>query len=128
MLQEIDKAERQMDSGVAALVLILRFHGIAIDPAQLVHKFGGVAFSTSEMLRCAKELHIKARVIESDWERLADTPLPAIAERRDGSFFILGKMSGDTVLVQDPVVGRPQVLNRAEFEAQWNGRLVLMTR
>src|ERR1700721_1148009 len=98
MLQEIDKPPRLPDTGVAALVLILRFHGIAIEPAQLVHKFGGVALGTSEMLRCAKELHLKARVIESDWERLAETPLPAIAERRDGSFFILGKASGETVL------------------------------
>ena len=80
------------------------------------------------MLRCARELHLKARVIGSEWERLVDTPLPAIAERYDGSFFILGKASGETVLIQDPAVGRPQVLSRAEFETQWNGNLVLMTR
>ena len=129
MLEAVDKAaERPSDTGVASLVLILRFHGIAIDPEQLAHKFGGSAIGTSEMLRCAKELHLKARVIESDWERLADTPLPAIAERPDGSFFILGKISGDTALIQDPVIGRPQVLKRSEFAAQWNGRLVLMTR
>ena len=129
MLQEAEKIpERPLDTGLASLVLILRFHGIAIDPAQLAHKFGGSVIGSSEMLRCAKELHLKARVIASDWERLADTPLPAIAERKDGSFLILGKFSGDTVLVQDPVVGRPQVLTRAEFETEWCGRLVLMAR
>src|ERR1700679_1270509 len=126
MLQEIDKTpERPPDTGLASLVLILRFHGIAVDPAQLVHKFGGTSIGTSEMLRCAKDLNLKARVVESDWERLTRTTLPAIAERRDGSFFILGKMSGDTVLVQDPVVGRPQILSRADLETQWGGRLVL---
>ena len=29
-----------MQSGVAALVLLLRFHGIGADPAQIRHRFG----------------------------------------------------------------------------------------
>ncbi len=125
---ETNSPERAVDTGLASLVLIFRFHGIAVDPAQLTHKFGSVTFGVSEMLRSAKELELKARVIQSSWERLADTPLPAIAERKNGTFFILGKVSEGTVLIQDPLVGRPQILPRAEFEAQWSGNLVLMAR
>jgi subfamily B ATP-binding cassette protein HlyB/CyaB len=128
MPSEPSVPELAPDTGIAAFILLLRFHGIAADPAQLAHKFGGAAFGASEMLRCAKELELKARLVESDWERLSDTPLPAIAGRRDGGFFILGKISGDTVLVQDPVVGRPQILPKAAFEETWNGQLVLMAR
>jgi ATP-binding cassette, subfamily B, bacterial HlyB/CyaB len=110
MLHEADKETKPLSgTGLDSLVMILRIHGIAADPAQLSHKFGPV-IGTSEMLRCAKELHIKARVIDSNWERLARTALPAIAARRDGSFFVLGKMSGDTIVVQDPVIGRPQIM------------------
>ena len=116
------------DTGTAALVLLLRFHGMAVDPAQLRHRFGGVAIGVPEMLLCAKDLQLRARAVSADWRRLAKIPLPAIAERRDGSFLILGKMSDDGALVQDPAIGRPQVLPRAEFESQWSGRLVLMTR
>jgi len=115
-------------TGLASFVLLLRFHGIAADPAQLTHKFGGAAFGTTEMLRCAKEFQLKARVIESKWERLPDTPLPAIARMKDGTFVILGKLSGDTVLLQDPAINRPQILSRAEFEGRWSGELLLMTR
>jgi len=115
------------DSGLASLVLLLRFHGIAIDASQLAHRYGQ-SIGVTEMLRCAKELKIKARLIDSNWERLARTTLPAIAEQRNGSFFIVGKIADDSILIQDPAMGHPQSLSRAEFEAEWSGRLILMAR
>jgi subfamily B ATP-binding cassette protein HlyB/CyaB len=33
-----------------------------------------------------------------------------------------------SVLILDPMVGRPESIDRSAFEAQWSGRLVLMTR
>lgn len=127
-MHERGEGESVRTSGIDALVLLLRFHGIAADPDQLRHRFGGAAVGVPEMLRCAKELQLKARAITSHWARLAKIALPAIAERRDGTFVILGKVSDDSVLIQDTAVARPQVLNRADFEAHWTGRLVLMAR
>lgn len=115
-------------AGLEAFVLLLRFHGIAADPEQIRHRFGGANIGVPEMLRCSKEFELKARAITSNWTRLGKTSLPAIAQRSDGSFFILGKVSSSGVLIQDPTVGRPQELGRSEFEAQWNGRLLLMAR
>src|SRR5262249_17595882 len=62
------------------------------------------------------------------WERLANTPLPGIAVLRGGGFIILGKVAGDQVLVHRPSSPRPEEMTRAEFEAIWDGRLVLMAR
>src|SRR5258708_2308337 len=115
-------------TGVDALILLLRFHQIAADPAQIRHQFGHAAFGISEMLRCAKTLKLKARALKTQWDRLAHTPLPAIAECRDGRFLVLGRMVDDKALVQDPAVGRPELMDRAEFEARWSGRLVLIAR
>ena len=127
MSQELNAPQAPLDTGLASFILLLRFHGIAADPKQFTHQFAG-KIGVTEMLRSAKDLHLKARVIDSNWERLKKTALPAIAERTDGTFFILGKLVDETVLIQDPSVGRPQLLQRTELEAQWNGRLVLMTR
>jgi subfamily B ATP-binding cassette protein HlyB/CyaB len=79
-------------------------------------------------LRCAKELKLKARAVVADWERLGKTPLPALAECRDGSFLVLARIVDDKALVQDPSIGRPQLLTRSELESRWGGRLVLITR
>ncbi|MGA2045987.1 MAG: type I secretion system permease/ATPase, partial [Roseiarcus sp.] len=114
--------------GLEAFVLLLRFHGIAADPQQIRHRFGGAEVGITEMLRCSKEFELKARAVDSHWAQLARMSLPAIAQRRDGGFFILGKVSATSALIQDPAVGRPQELARADFEAQWNGRLLLMAR
>ena len=78
------------------------------------------------MLRCAKEFGLKARSYRSNWPRLLKTPLPAIAVLRDGTFLLLGKASKDQVLVQNPLMPRPAFMSRAEFEAAWDGQLVLM--
>ena len=125
LLAETHDAET--DSGLLSLILLLRILGIAADPKQIAHQYPG-KIGVTDMLRCAKTLQIKARAIASSWERLAKTSLPAIAEAKDGSFFILGKVSADGVLAQDPVTGRVHTLTREEFETAWGQRLILMTR
>jgi ATP-binding cassette, subfamily B, bacterial HlyB/CyaB len=115
------------DQGLFALAMLLRIHGVAAEQPQLRHRLGS-AVGITEMLRCAKELGLKARVVRTTWARLAQTPLPAIAALKDGGFLLLGKAAGDRVLVQRPSAPRPEVLSSAEFEAVWNGRLVLMAR
>ena len=125
MLAPSDKSAAP-SSGLAALVLLLRFHGIGADPAQIRHRFGD-NFGVPEMLRCAKEFRLKARSYQSNWRRLVKTPLPGIAALRDGSYLLIGKASEDQVLVQNPLSPQPALMSRAEFEAVWDGRLVLMT-
>ncbi len=113
------------ETGLGALVLLLRFHGIGADPEQIRHRFGG-DIGVPEILRCAKDFGLKAKTYDSNWQRLTKTPLPGIAVLRDGRFLILGKASEDQVLVQNPLSLRPVLMSRAEFEAVWDGRLVLV--
>jgi subfamily B ATP-binding cassette protein HlyB/CyaB len=116
------------DPGLITLVTALRFNGIGADPDQIRHRLGGVSVGISEMLRVAKEVGLKARACRTEWSRLPNTPLPAIAALKDGSFLFLGKVGDDKALIQSPSSPRPALMTRAEFEAVWDGRLVLMTR
>jgi subfamily B ATP-binding cassette protein HlyB/CyaB len=116
------------DPGLLALVMLVRFHGLGADPEQIRHRFAGSAIGIPEMLRCAKELGLKARARLITWERLAGTPLPAIAALRDGGFLLLYKIGDDKALVQSALSSRPTLMTRAELEAVWNSHLVLMTR
>src|SRR5579863_6095815 len=121
--------ETPSDSGLLALAMLLRIHGVAIDPDQLRHRLGrGLAADAPEMLRCAKELGFKARSTQSSWARLAKTPLPALAEQRDGTFLLLAKAADDRALIYDARTNQPTVLSRQELEGRWTGRLLLFTR
>src|ERR1700704_6730938 len=77
--------------GLAALVMLLRFHGLSVDPAQIRHQFGTDAIGVPEMLRCARQLGLKASESRTRWDRLTRTPLPGIAALRDGGVFLVGQ-------------------------------------
>jgi subfamily B ATP-binding cassette protein HlyB/CyaB len=116
------------ESGLGALVLLLGYHGVGSDPAQIKHRLGVARVGVVEMLRCAKSMQLKASVCYTRWERLAKTPLPAIACLSDGRFLILGKVGEDKALIQHPGAAGPETMSRADFDAIWDGRLVLMAR
>jgi ATP-binding cassette, subfamily B, bacterial HlyB/CyaB len=116
------------DRGLSALVTMLRFHGIGADPEQLRHRLGHRRVGVAEMLRCARELGLKARSCRTGWARLATTPMPGIAVLRDGGFIVLAKVGDDKAIVQTPQPPHPRLMTRAELEAVWDGEFVLMTR
>jgi ATP-binding cassette, subfamily B, bacterial HlyB/CyaB len=115
------------DSGLSVLVTMLRYQGIGADPEQIRHRIGHRTVGVPEMLRCAKELGLKARSYRTSWARLATTPMPGIAVLRDGGYIVIGKVGEDKAIVQSPQSPQPSLMAREEFEAVWDGQLVLMT-
>ncbi len=111
-------------------MLMLRYIGVPADPAQLRHRFGNAAerVSATDILRISKELQLRSRVVNSNWARLAKSPLPAIAATREGGFFIVAKVTQDKALIHDPVENRPVTMSRAELEAAWNGKLIFIAK
>ncbi len=127
MSTQIDNAE-PADPGLEALVMLLHLQGVAADAGQIRHRLGTNKIGAPDMLRCAKELGLKARTYRTEWSRLASTPLPAIAVLRDGGFLLVAKATDDKALVQAPHATRPALMTRDELVAVWDGRLILMTR
>ena len=123
------ESDKEVDSGLSCLVLLTRFHGLPADPDHLSHQRGQSGlFSSRDIVLSAKSLGLKSRTISSNWERLAKTPLPAIARHKDGHYFVLARCEEDKVLIQDPLEKRPMTLPRALFEESWDGELILVTR
>src|SRR5579885_3343639 len=116
------------DQGLAALVMLLRFQGIGGDAEQIRHRFAGARVGIPEMLRCAKDFKLKARVFRTSWAKLPEIPFPAIAELKDGGFLVIGKAGEDRIIVQPPGSPRPILMPKDEFQGRWSGRVVLMTR
>jgi len=117
------------DTGLIALVMLARFHNVAAEPEQLAHEYkeAGKPFTSQQILLAARQLGLKAKLVRTDVARLDRTPLPALALDTEGRFFILARLDGDQVLIQDPRVQRPQVLSQADFAARWTGELILFT-
>jgi subfamily B ATP-binding cassette protein HlyB/CyaB len=118
---------RPADQGLEALVTLLHLQGVAADAGQIAHRLGTDKIGPPEMLRCARDLGLKARACRTDWSRLGSTPLPAIAALRDGGFLVVAKAGEGKVLVQSPA-SRPALMTRDELVSIWDGQLILMTR
>jgi len=132
-------SHQNLDTGLASLLMMAAFHGIAADEAQLKHEFGSEAFSADRLLLAAKKLGMKAKLVAQPPERLDCAPLPAIALDRSDGFFILAKYDPGTggkpesasvavprLLIQHP--GKPPaVINLEEFLASWSGQLIFLT-
>ncbi|WP_271411775.1 type I secretion system permease/ATPase [Pseudomonas sp. Q1-7] len=117
-----------LDTGLACLVMLARFHNVAASPEQLAHECAeaGRALGTTELLLAARQLGLKARWVQARLERLNRTPLPAIARSRTGEFFILARLDEGKVLIHDPLSGQPEILPQQAFEDRWSGELLLV--
>ena len=115
------------DSGLASLVTLLRFHGMPVDPGQLLHRAAGACFDSAEIVRSARSYGLKAKVRQGRASALRKAVLPAIVDGPDG-FRVLAKIVDDKVLLHDPVSGRPSSCSLADFAATWGGTIILMAR
>jgi subfamily B ATP-binding cassette protein HlyB/CyaB len=121
-----------VDSGLFCLTLLLRFHGIAVEPEALRHRSGKPegSLANTDLVILARNLGLKARLVSSNANRILKTPLPAIALRHDGTSVILAQINKDKreVLLHDPVLARPVTMNLDDFLASWSGDLILLAR
>jgi len=123
-------ADNAVDSGLACLVMLARFHNVSAAAEQLSHEFAedGRVFGRTEVLLASKKLGLKSKPAASKVERLPHLPLPAIASDKDGRFFIIARYdeAAGQVLIHDPSVQRPEVLDIAELQERWDGDLILV--
>jgi len=128
---ERDNPDRNSpDTGLACLMTVASFHQVAADPSQIQHHFGShdEAFNESALIRAARHLKLKARALTTDSSKLEVIALPAIAQDQEGHYFILAKAGEGKTLIQDPLVGKPDLLTEDELSERWSGRLLLITR
>ncbi|MCG3188474.1 MAG: Toxin RTX-I translocation ATP-binding protein [Burkholderiaceae bacterium] len=121
------------DGGLAALCLLARLHHVAADPAALWHRLGlgaSEAAGIDHLLTAAGHLGLRARRSRTSAERLALTPLPALASMVDGLVAVLAQCDGQRVLTQafdgSGNESRPTIAPLADFAARWSGELILI--
>ena len=125
-----DSACAPADSGLAALALVARLHGLATDPDTLRHRHGrgDRPLDAAALLRAARDTGLRARLRAVAEPGLDGQPLPALAETHGGEWLLLARVSAERVLVQEPGAAQPRIMPRAEFLAAWSGRLLLLAR
>jgi len=117
-----------LDSGAVCLAFVLQLVGLPANAAEIVHQSGKARLDEADLLRVARRFPVKARMVATTTERLASTPMPLLAQLKDGGWLVVGRVSDGKVLIQDPTVATPQALTLAEFAGRWSGRVMLLAR
>ena len=123
-------------TALSSLCAIARLHQTPADPATLAHQLGlppTDALEPDDLLRAAKHLGLKAKLSRTAIERLALTPLPALALMREADdsmrVVILAQCGGKRVLFQDPGAAGPSgpTIELIDvFASHWSGELILV--
>lgn len=113
-------------SGLFALEMLLRLRGGTVTVEDLRQHVGEGPAGVPEILRAARAQGFRARSRSVSWDKLASLTLPCIAGLRDGGFLLLGKANEEKVLVVGANTPRPVLMMREEFEAEWDGRVILV--
>lgn len=118
-----------LDTGLACLVMMARYHGIPVEPDQLAHEFkhASADLEANDLLLAAQSLGLICKLIKVPFKRLPTTPLPAIAIDQHGRFFILAKVDQQQALIQSPLAEGPQLLTLDELQSYWSGALILIS-
>ncbi|MDA8215116.1 MAG: type I secretion system permease/ATPase [Nitrospiraceae bacterium] len=130
--QHADEQKQKVDTGLYCLVMIAQYHGIAADAEQIRHAYaiGNDGAGTIDILRAAKDMGLKAKAVNVEYERLQRLQLPAIVEITTGNgqeaigdreFAILAKVEGEQLLILHPAENKPRVMKKDEFLSLWTG-------
>ncbi len=122
-----------MDSGLASLALIARLHHIDTDLGQLMHRFvgdGGRA-STTDILKAAHSIGLKARAVQVAPGLLDPRILPALACGPEGDYFVIASavtLENKCVrfLIQRPQHAKPETVDDTALSASIAGRVILL--
>ena len=110
--------DKNLDTGLFCLVMVLRYLDIAADPDQITHSLGreNDYLSAQEIVRCAKQLGAKAKIRKSvKLSKLPSLPFLLIACQTDGTFIIIARADDEKVLIQDPQAEQPKVISIEEL-------------
>lgn len=124
--------KQNINQALSALALIARLHHVAADPDTLVHQLGltpSDEVRADTLLLAAKQLGLKAKLTRTSVDRLALTPLPALAILADGQVVMLAQCDGKRVLLQtfNGSNTHPTIEPVEAFAANWTGQLILIT-
>ncbi|MBY0565635.1 MAG: type I secretion system permease/ATPase [Hyphomonadaceae bacterium] len=115
------------DTGLACLVVLLGFHGLAADAANLRHALGKSGGADAEdLVRLAKDAGARSKLAHVEVDDIARAPAPFIARDKSGDFFLIAGVEDGRILVQSSR-GETEFVALEAFKPRWSGEVVFVT-
>ena len=123
---------QQIDTGLASLVIVAKYHNIPAEMHQLERAYvlEAGAVDTTTLVRAARDLRLKVRAYENvTAQRLPQLVFPAIIRMKNGRYIVIMGMNEQHMVICDPTYSpQPLEANREKVLAEWSGEVMLFTR
>lgn len=121
---------RKKNSGILALVQLASYHQKSVDPDQIIRTLGleNKIIDNDDIIRAAKEIGLKAKIVRIKWESVIQTKLPFIAETGTGNYLIIGKVTkaGRMPATIPGQRGQARFLSKEEWLNEMTGIVILI--
>lgn len=110
------------ECGIAALAILLGFHGVHVSLAELRQQSESLLFGSTlrHLRKLAEREGFKATACRVELENLKPQDLPVMAHVRFIHFVVIERISDDGVLINDPSCG-PVMMRLEEFSRDFTG-------
>ena len=117
-------------SGLVCFITIIQFLGIKMNEEQIQHisNTENKEFDEEYIVRMAKYLNLKCRLVESKKIDFADKMItPMIAKMKDGSFVIISKNNSEVMLLNTETK-ETKLMEIERFYEMWSGRIIVISK
>lgn len=127
-----EKRGSGMNNALAALVILARYHGIAVNADDITHQFDpdNTGLDLTRWQLAARSLGLQVKALNKSVDRLGYMHLPVLVwDENERQHFILAKMDKqkDKYLIHDLTKGEPCVLTAEEFSERYTGKIIALT-
>lgn len=122
----------QIDTGLACLVVVAKYHKIPTEMRQLerAYIFEEGTVDTTTLVRAARDLKLKVRAYENVTPaRLKKLVFPCILRMNDGRYIVVTGLRNEKMYIIDPLFSmQPLEANQQKLMTNWSGEVILFTR
>ncbi len=123
------KGTPKIDSGLACLVFLARFHQVPADFSGVKHEYAPSEgeMSDTDLLRAAISLKLKAKKITRSIQDYKTLTFPCMFWGIDGEWRILGGIKDDKVLIHRPATAKSETLSFEQLTELWSENVILLS-
>lgn len=126
----VSPPQEAIDSGMECLTILAAHYRRSVDKEHVKHELNssGRQLNAGELTQAAKLAGLKAKLfIAKSLDKLIAAPRPAIVQL-GLKFVLLVAVEGEKFQILDPVQRTQHVVHASEFQDQWSGVFLLVTR
>ncbi len=114
------------NSGLKCFLILAKFLGINVTTDDF-NDFADSGKTEYALLKLAKNIGIKAKIVKLKIKALEDLKIPVLAREKNGQYFLILRKKEEKFLVLKPEQQQPELMTEKEIQVKWDGTALLIS-